>query len=166
MAGKYNSMTEYLKDNYKGPFNATDIIIRHNDGHKEGVVLIGRKEFPYGLAFPGGIVEHMKWSDNALKEGGEETGLEKIILDNPEKPLCALSGLDDDPRAFIATLVYTARGDGKLHPDPKEDAKFAMVVTDDELYDLTLEHNARKWAMPRYRHIAQIYLDSIDYHKR
>lgn len=159
---QYLTFKEYLKKEYRGPYTATDIIIRYNDGFKEGVVIIDRKGFPYGLAFPGGMAEAMTWSDNAIKESKEETGLD-IILDDAEKPLCALSGLNDDPRAHIGTLVYTATGYGKLQPNPDEDAKSAILLSNSELYGLTLEHHASKWAMERHRRIAQIYLKSIGY---
>lgn len=69
MTENYKSFAEIIKQRYAGPYTATDIIIRHNDGVKEGVVIIGRKYFPLGLAFPGGMAEHMKWSENAIKEG-------------------------------------------------------------------------------------------------
>lgn len=159
---KYPTFEEYLKHEHHGPYTATDIIIRHDDSRKKGVVLIDRKYFPIGLAFPGGMAEHMTWSENAVKEAKEETGLD-VMLDDPERPMCALSGINDDPRAHIATIVYTARGYGKLCPDPKEDAKSATIVTNDELYDLTLDKNAGRWAMARHRHIAQLYLEYIGY---
>jgi len=161
----YKTFQEYLKHEYKGPYTATDIIIRHNDGKKNGVVLIDRKFFPYGLAFPGGMAERMTWSENAVKEAKEETGLDRIILDDAEKPLCVLSGLDDDPRAHIGTIVFTATGYGKLQPNPDEDANFAVILSNSELYDLTLDCNAKNWAMDRHRHIAKLYLKSIGYNK-
>ena len=163
---KYASFKEYLEHEYKGPYTATDIIIRYQDNlgekPKTGVVLIDRKGYPFGLAWPGGIAEHMTWAENAIKEAKEETGLDAII-DNCEKPLCALSGLKDDPRAHIGTIVYTAQGYGILKPDPKEDANYAIVLTNDELYDMTLPQNADKWAFQRHKHIAELYLKEIQY---
>jgi ADP-ribose pyrophosphatase YjhB (NUDIX family) len=166
MTGKrYDTFAEYLKHEHKGPYTANDIIIRYDNGMRDGVVLIERKGFPYGLAWPGGMAEHMTWHENAVKEAKEETGLD-IIIDDIERPLCALSGLDGDPRAHIATVVYTAKGYGILRPDPKEDAKNAIIVNNDELYSLTLQQNTKKWAFQRHQHIAEIYLKYIGYDKR
>ena len=50
MNPKYGSFKERLKDKYEGPYSATDIIIRYNDGQKDGIVLIERKYPPFGLA--------------------------------------------------------------------------------------------------------------------
>jgi 8-oxo-dGTP diphosphatase len=153
----------WLQRNYTGPYSATDIIIRHNNGKFVGTVLIERLNEPYGIAFPGGIVDCIPKPFNARKEAKEETGLE-TILDDPLRPFLSLSGLHDDPRDYISTEVYTAEGSGIIRPDPKEDAKRAFSVNNDELYALT--QKAGKWAMERHRRVAVIYLaDFLGYEK-
>jgi 8-oxo-dGTP diphosphatase len=152
----------FMNRSYKGPYTATDIIIRYNDGKKDGVILIERLNEPYGIAWPGGIGERMPNPRNAVKESREETGL-VAILDEPLRPFLALSGIDDDPRDFISTNVYTAQGSGILMPDPKEDAKRAFLVDHDELYALTQSKNL--WAMERHRRVGVLYLDHIGFEK-
>ncbi|MFA6460842.1 MAG: NUDIX domain-containing protein [Candidatus Woesearchaeota archaeon] len=162
----YPSFQEYLQATYTGPYMATDIIIRYHDvggSGKEGIVLIERKFAPYGLALPGGKAEHISLSQNAIKEGKEETGLD-VVLDNPSHPLCVLSDPNQDPRAFIATAVYTGQGYGTLKPREDEDAKWAGVFTLDELSDLLLDE--KRWAFPiHHRRAVELYLNSIGYQR-
>jgi len=148
----YPTFKDYLKEEYEGPFMATDIIARY----KRGVVLIERKNPPFGIALPGGIAERMQLHNNAKKEGLEETGL-VVRLDDPDRPLCVLSRVHQDPRAFIATAVYTGEGFGELKPRPEEDAKNARVYTEEELADLVKDKSA--WAFPHHRKAIQIYLN-------
>jgi len=64
----------------KCPYLATDLIIEYNDGKKEGIVLIERRDPPYGIALPGGMAEYgLTLEENAAKEGLEESGLEFIV---------------------------------------------------------------------------------------
>lgn len=157
---RYGTFKEYLRDNYEGPFSATDIVIRHNNGRKEGIVLIERKYPPHGLALPGGIAEKMTYAQNAVKEAREETGL-NVVIDNPEKPLCVLSEPMQDPRAHISSIAYTAKGRGILKPHEKEDALTANVFTLDEVVRL-LDRN-EIWAFPHHRKILQHYLVEVGY---
>ena len=129
-------MKEYLQAEYKGPWSATEIIIRHNDGKKEGIVLIDRKYKPYGYALPGGIAEDITYTANAVKEAAEETGL-TVKIDMPYyRPFALLSFPTQDPRAFISCHAYTAEGGGVLNPDPCEDANNAIVLTLEEIANL------------------------------
>jgi ADP-ribose pyrophosphatase YjhB (NUDIX family) len=108
----------------RSPYVATDIIIE--DECRDRIVLIERKNPPYGLALPGGFAEYgLSFEDNAVKEAKEETSLDVTITD-PEKPLCVHSKPDRDPRAHIASLTYIARGAGTLKAD--DDAKKARWV--------------------------------------
>lgn len=148
-----------LRRNYQGPFMATDIIIRYDDGRKNGIVLIERKYFPLGLALPGGIAEHIPLYENAVKEAKEETGLD-VVIDNPEKPLCVLTEVNQDPRAFIGTAVFTAKGCGELKPMEEEDAKSAAIYTNREVAALLM--NPNNWAFPKHhRRALTIYLEEI-----
>jgi len=161
----FPTFKEYLKATYTGPYMATDIIIRYNDGKKEGIVLIERKFAPYGLALPGGKCEHISFSENAIKEGREETGLDHIALDDPLHPLCVLSAPDQDPRAFIATVVYTAQGFGRLKPREDEDAKKAILYSLDEVHRLLQREEV--WAFPiHHRKALEIYLQSVGYYSK
>jgi 8-oxo-dGTP diphosphatase len=152
---KYKTFKEYLKANYHGPYMATDIVIRHEEGKKKGIVIIERKYPPYGLALPGGMAEYMPLYQNAVKEAKEETGL-NIIIDNINTPLCVFSEVNQDPREFIASVAYTALGKGTLKPHEDEDAKSAAIYTQDELRSLL---EKKVWAFPHHKKILKIYLE-------
>ncbi|MFH1400813.1 MAG: NUDIX hydrolase [Nanoarchaeota archaeon] len=119
---------------YQNPIPTTDIIIEYDDGRIDGIVLIERRNPPYGLALPGGFAE--KWislEDNARKEAKEETNLE-VILENPERPLCVHSNPDRDPRDHIISVTYVARGYGTLRAG--DDAAKARNYSLDEVRDI------------------------------
>jgi 8-oxo-dGTP diphosphatase len=153
---KYATFNEYLKENYQGPYVATDILIRFSDKNKNGIVLIERKFPPLGLAIPGGMTEYLTFEDNAVKEAREETGLD-IKLDSPNKPFCVFSEPSQDPRAFIASVCYTAIGYGELKPYKDEDAKSAKIFTLEEITEL-LDKDV--WAFPdHHKKILGLYLN-------
>lgn len=154
---KYNSFKEYLKHEYKGAYAATDVIIRYNNGRKNGIVLIERKNFPYGISLPGGMHERMTFAENAIKEAKEETGL-NVKIDNPLQPLCVLSDINQDPREFIASITYTGEGKGRLKPHKDEDAKSAAVYTLEEIAEML---NKPVWAFPHHTKILKIYLEEV-----
>lgn len=119
---------------YRNPIPTTDIIIEYTDGKKSGIVLITRKNPPYGIAIPGGFAEWgLSLEENAAKEAMEETGLE-IMLESPEKPLCVHSSPGRDPRSHIMSVTYVARGIGRLHAG--DDAASAKLYSIDEVVDL------------------------------
>lgn len=119
---------------YRNPIPTTDIIIEYTDGKKSGIVLITRKNPPYGIAIPGGFAEWgLSLEENAAKEAMEETGLE-IMLESPEKPLCVHSHPSRDPRSHILSVTYVAKGTGKLNAG--DDAASARLYSIDEVVDL------------------------------
>jgi 8-oxo-dGTP diphosphatase len=154
----YGTFKEYLKERYEGPFVATDVIIRHNDGKKNGIVLIERKYPPHGIAIPGGMAEYMTLENNAIKEAREETGLD-VILDSPNHPFCVFSEPNQDPRAFITSVCYTGEGYGVLKPHKDEDAKSARVYTNMEVFNLL---NSGKLAFSHHKKILLKYLNSLE----
>ncbi|MCX7715785.1 MAG: NUDIX domain-containing protein, partial [Endomicrobia bacterium] len=57
------------------PIPTVDIIIVLHTKQKNGIVLIERKNPPYGWAIPGGFVEYNESLESAaLREAKEETG--------------------------------------------------------------------------------------------
>ena len=159
----YPTFQEYLENKWKeskGPYLATDIIIEHHDkiNNKNGIVLIERKNFPHGLALPGGIAEKLTLSDNAKKEAKEETGLD-IQIYNEYQPFCVFSDIDQDPRAHIVSITYRAIGNGTLKPHPKEDAKSARVYEYNEVKRLLKDRNV--WALEHHRKIVELYVNQI-----
>lgn len=152
---RYRTFEEYLKHEYQGPYVATDILIRYSHKKKNGIVLIERKFPPLGIAIPGGLAERMTLPENAVKEAKEETGLE-VVLDNPDQPFCVLSDVSQDPRAFIASVCYTAQGSGELRPHKDEDAKSAEVYNEREIFYLL---SSGRLAFPHHKKILFKYID-------
>ena len=161
MKHKYNSFENYLTARVKekrGPFLATDIIIEYSNNGKKGIVLIERKNYPYGLALPGGMAENnLTLHENAIKEAREETGLEVKLYEPLDSPFCVMSELDQDPRARIVSVTYIGKGCGELKPHPKEDAKDAKVCDRDEIIELLRKDSV--WAMPHHRKIVEKYIN-------
>ena len=138
---------------YPCPKLATDIIIEYDNGKKEGIVLITRKNFPYGLALPGGLHElGLSAEENAQKEAREETNLE-VIIETPEEPLCYQSNPNRDPRYHIVTATYIASGQGTLKA--KSDAKTAALYSREELTDILQKET---FAFPDHKRALEKYL--------
>lgn len=120
-------------ENFRNPFPTTDVIIEYG----EGIVLITRKNPPYGMALPGGFAEWgLSLDENARKEAMEETGLE-VIIEDPERPFCVHSDPKRDPRGHMISVVYVAKGYGDLKAG--DDAKTASVCSIDEVRRLVRE---------------------------
>lgn len=150
MSGKCQ---EDQRTRYRQPFIATDIVIEYNDGMKEGIILITRKNKPYGLALPGGFAEYgLSLEENARKEALEETGLE-IKIKNPENPLCIRSDPKRDPRAHVISVTYVAEGRGILRAG--DDAKTAALYYLNEVVALL---GRNKFAFPDHEDIILKYL--------
>jgi len=116
---------------YRNPIPTTDIIIEYNGG----IVLIERRNPPYGLALPGGFAEHgLSLPDNAKKESKEETGLEIIIEEPEDEPFCVMSDPRRDPRDHMVSVTYIAKGVGELRAG--DDAKAARVYTINQVMHL------------------------------
>jgi len=90
-------------EKYKNPFPTVDIIIEMN-GQK--VLMIKRKNPPYGWALPGGFVDYGESLEQAaIREAREETSLEVELL----YQLGAYSDPNRDPRFHTITVVFVAR---------------------------------------------------------
>lgn len=109
---------------YRNPLPTTDIIIEV----AEGIVLIKRKNRPYGWALPGGFIDYgERAEDAAIREAREETNLEVKIVDL----LGVYSDPDRDPRGHTLSVVYVAKGYG--NPGAGDDASEVIVVNPDNL---------------------------------
>jgi 8-oxo-dGTP diphosphatase len=92
---------------------AADVIAEIGDR----IVLIERKNFPFGWAIPGGFVDFGETVEQAaIREAREETSLEvelRALLGIYSRP-------ERDPRGQTITVVYVGRGRGE--PDAADDA--------------------------------------------
>jgi ADP-ribose pyrophosphatase YjhB (NUDIX family) len=119
---------------YKNPVPTVDIIIRTS----QGIVLIQRKNPPYGWAIPGGFIDYGESAeDAAMREAEEETSLKISNL----KLLGVYSAPDRDPRFHTLSVVFTAESDGV--PAAGDDAEELGVFTFETLpSQLAFDHAA------------------------
>ena len=110
---------------YRNPFLTVDIII---DIPGQGIVLIERKNPPYGWALPGGFVDYGETLESAaLREAREETGLDVRHL----KQFHAYSDPKRDPRHHTVSVVFTGTGHGE--PEAADDAATLGIFPLDNL---------------------------------
>lgn len=116
---------------YKNPTPTVDIIIEI-DG---GIVLIKRKNPPFGWALPGGFVDYGEgFEDAAVREAKEETGLDVTLL----RQFHTYSAPDRDQRQHTASTVFIAKAAGI--PKGADDAEQAQIFSRETLPDLAFDH--------------------------
>jgi 8-oxo-dGTP diphosphatase len=121
-----------MKQNPRNPYLTVDIIIEID----KGIVLIERKNRPYGWALPGGFVDYGESLENAsIREAKEETSLDVDLIEqfhSYSEPL-------RDPRFHTVSVVFIAKGKGVLKAE--DDAKNAGIFTQDSLpNDIVFDH--------------------------
>lgn len=110
---------------YRNPYLTVDIIIRIPG---KGIVLIERRNPPYGWALPGGFVDYGESVETAAyREAKEETGLDLENL----RQFRTYSQPDRDPRHHTVSVVFTALGMGV--PRAADDARSLRVFPIDKL---------------------------------
>ncbi|MGZ6292255.1 MAG: NUDIX domain-containing protein, partial [Syntrophales bacterium] len=110
---------------YRNPFPTVDIIIEL-DGR--GILLVSRKNYPFGWAIPGGFVDYGEsLEDAAVREAKEETGLDIKLIGQ----FHTYSRPDRDPRHHSISTVYIAKASGVPHA--ADDAKEIGIFTKDAL---------------------------------
>lgn len=88
----------------------------------EGIVLIERRNPPFGWAIPGGFVDYGETVEAAvLREAQEETGLHLENL----RQFHVYSDPRRDPRQHTVSVVFTARGIGA--PQAADDARAIAI---------------------------------------
>ncbi len=98
---------------YRNPFPTVDIIIEVNGG----IVLIERRNPPFGWALPGGFVDYGESLEKAaIREAREETSLEISDL----RLLGCYSDPSRDSRMHTISTVFIAKGQGE--PRAADDA--------------------------------------------
>ena len=118
---------------YRNPLLTVDIII---EVPAKGIILIERKNPPFGWAIPGGFVDYGETLEAAaLREAKEETGMDLAGL----KQFRAYSDPKRDPRGHTVSVVFTALGTGV--PRAADDAKSLRIFPLEELpEDLAFDH--------------------------
>jgi 8-oxo-dGTP diphosphatase len=118
---------------YQNPIPTVDIIIEINS---QGVVLIRRKNPPYGWAIPGGFVDYGESLEAAARrEAEEETSLEITSL----RQFHTYSDPRRDPRHHSISTVYVAKAVGT--PAAKDDAlEIGIFKRSDLPEDIAFDH--------------------------
>ncbi len=114
----------------KTPLVAVDGIVMLYDREENfnGIVLIERKNSPYGMALPGGFVDIGESCENALvREMKEEISLDVEII----RLLGVYSDPKRDPRFHTVSAVYICKAYGE--PKAADDAKKCFVYLPDEI---------------------------------
>jgi 8-oxo-dGTP diphosphatase len=123
---------------YKNPSPTVDIIIEmETKNGQKGIVLIKRKNFPFGWALPGGFVDYGETLEQAaVREAKEETSLDIQLV-------CQMHTYSDpkrDPRKHTISTVFIARAKG--NPVARDDAQEIKVFPLDDLnIPLAFDHD-------------------------
>ena len=123
-----------MPGDYKNPYPTVDILI---EVEPDTVVLIERKNAPFGWAIPGGFVD---WGETleaaAIREAKEETDLDVTLI----RQMHTYSDPARDPRFHTISTVFEARATGK--PKGGDDAVKARIFHRDALPDnLVFDHS-------------------------
>lgn len=119
---------------YKNPTPTVDIVIFLPP---EKIVLIERKNFPFGWALPGGFIDYGERAEHAAtREAREETGLEIQLTGL----LGVYSHPDRDPRSHTLSVVYTAYAVNIQDLKAGDDAQNAALFSWDDLPNLSFDH--------------------------
>ena len=110
---------------YENPIPTVDIII---EIELKGIILIKRKNYPYGWAIPGGFVDYGEsLEEAAVREAKEETNLEVKLI----RQFHTYSDPGRDPRHHSISTAYIAKGKGK--PQAKDDAVEIGIFNESDL---------------------------------
>ena len=122
---------------YKHPIPTVDIIIEvERENGQEGIILIKRKNPPYGWALPGGFVDcGESLEEAAVREAKEETSLDIRL----KSQFHTYSDPKRDPRKHTISTVYVASAQGK--PKAQDDAQDIGIFTKEEInFPLAFDH--------------------------
>ncbi|GAB6193308.1 NUDIX domain-containing protein [Desulfocastanea catecholica] len=118
-------------ESHRNPTPTVDIIIEIG----EQIVLIERKNPPYGWALPGGFVDYGEsYETAALREAKEETSLKVTGL----RQFHTYSEPDRDPRGHTASTVFIGTSDGS--PRAGDDAARVELFSQETLPPLAFDH--------------------------
>lgn len=102
----------------RNPVPTVDIIIELIEQPNRPIVLIERKNPPYGWALPGGFVDYGETVEHsAYREAAEEVSLSIQLIEQFQ----VYSDPNRDPRKHTISIVFLATATGK--PQAADDAK-------------------------------------------
>jgi 8-oxo-dGTP diphosphatase len=116
-----------------------DVIIEvKGPRRKVGIVLIQRKNPPFGWAIPGGFVDYGETLENAARrEAREETSLDVRL----SHQLHTYSAPDRDPRVHTISTVFVASAQGT--PVARDDARDIGIFDPKRIdFSLAFDHAA------------------------
>jgi len=121
-----------MSSSHKNPLITVDAIIEIQGG----IVLINRKNPPYGWAIPGGFVDYGETLEAAaIREAKEETCLDVSLV----RQFHTYSDPARDPRHHTVTTMFIATATGT--PKAADDAKDIGIYTRDNLpEDIAFDH--------------------------
>jgi ADP-ribose pyrophosphatase YjhB (NUDIX family) len=121
-----------VEKKHRNPIPTVDIIIEIPNG----IVLIKRKNPPFGWAIPGGFVDYGESLEQAaIREAKEETSLDVKL----KRQLHTYSDPSRDPRFHTISTVFIAEAEGQ--PKAADDAKEIGIFTEETLPDnLCFDH--------------------------
>ena len=136
VVGKLQLLEQILKPEYKNPALAVDGIVRVGNS----IVLIERKNKPFGYALPGGFVDYGESCEDAIRRELKE----EISLDiSNEKLFGVYSKPDRDPRQHIVSVVYEVKSQS-LNLVAGDDASRVLLVPFDKINKYTLAFDHRR----------------------
>lgn len=123
----------------RNPLLTVDAIIEvegRYDSQPSGIILIKRKNPPFGWAIPGGFVDYGESIEDAIiREAKEETGLDIKLI----RQFHTYSDPKRDPRHHTVSTIFIATATGK--PKAADDAQEVGIFTKDNLpQDLAFDH--------------------------
>jgi ADP-ribose pyrophosphatase YjhB (NUDIX family) len=120
---------------YQNPIPTVDIII---EIESKGIVLIKRKNPPYGWAMPGGFVDYGESLEKAaVREAKEETNLDVKLI----RQFHTYSDPRRDPRHHSISSIYIAKAKGI--PKARDDALEIGIFNQSNLPDkIAFDHRS------------------------
>jgi ADP-ribose pyrophosphatase YjhB (NUDIX family) len=120
---------------YQNPIPTVDIII---EIESKGIILIKRKNPPYGWAIPGGFVDYGESLEMAaIREAKEETNLDVKLI----RQFYTYSDPKRDPRHHSISTVFIAKAKGT--PKAKDDALEIGIYNESNLPDeIAFDHRS------------------------
>jgi ADP-ribose pyrophosphatase YjhB (NUDIX family) len=133
----------------KTPYLTVDAIIELSD-YDNKIVLIERKNPPYGLALPGGFVDYGESVEDAVRREAKE----EVTLDFKIKGLVGVwSDPSRDKRMHTTAVVFCGQAHG--YPAADDDAE-SIVLFDpehEEIPEMAFDHrDILSWYLDRHKH--------------